>query len=112
VSGSQPTPFSVTVDDHDGHVLVSARGELDLATASELEAAVLPVVSGGGHAIVDLRGLEFMDSSGVRVIVAAHLAAGENGGRLSLVRLTPGTPIHRVLEISGLDGVLDLVDDV
>jgi stage II sporulation protein AA (anti-sigma F factor antagonist) len=112
VSGSEPTPFSVTVDDQNGRVLVSARGELDLATASELEAAVLPVVSEGRHAIVDLRELEFMDSSGVRVIVAAHVAAGENGGRLSLVRLAPGTPIHRVLEISGLDRVLDLVDDV
>jgi hypothetical protein len=47
----------------------------------------------------------------VRVIVAAHVAAGEHGGRLSLVRLAPGGPIQRVLEISGLDTVLDVVDD-
>ena len=111
MSGSQPTPFSISVDEQDDRFVVTARGELDLATASALEEAVLPPVREGRHAVVDLRGLEFMDSSGVRVIVAAHLAAGEHGGRLSLVRLEPGTPVHRVLEISGLGGVLDIVDD-
>jgi anti-anti-sigma factor len=53
-----------------------------------------------------------MDSSGVRVVVAAHLAAEEHGARLSLVRARPGTAVYRVLEISGLDGVLPIVDDV
>ena len=110
MSGSDPTPFSITVDEQDGHVAIAARGELDLATAPAFEAAVLPVVSHGGHAVIDLRALEFMDSSGVRVIVAAHLAAGEHDGRLSLVRLDPASPIHRVLAISGLDGVLDFID--
>jgi anti-anti-sigma factor len=111
VSGVEPPPFSISVERHDGHVVVTARGELDLATASELEGALAPVVSGGGHAVLDLRELEFMDSSGVRVIVGAHLSAKEHGGRLSLVRLQSGSPVHRVLEISGLDGVLDVVDD-
>jgi anti-sigma B factor antagonist len=110
VSGFEPTPFSITAEDHDDRVVIVARGELDLATAASLEEAVLPPVRDGRHAVLDLRGLEFMDSSGVRVIVAAHLAAQEHGGRLSLVRLQAGTPIQRVLEISGLDGVLAIVD--
>jgi stage II sporulation protein AA (anti-sigma F factor antagonist) len=101
----------VRVREDDGHVVVAAGGELDLATASALEDAVLPPVRDGRHVVVDLRELEFMDSSGVRVIVAAHLAAQEHGGRLSLVRLAVGTPIQRVLEISGLDDVLDIVDE-
>jgi anti-sigma B factor antagonist len=111
VSGVEPPPFSISIERHDGHVVVTARGELDLATASELEGALAPVVSGGGCAVLDLRALEFMDSSGLRVIVGAHLSAKEHGGRLSLVRLQSGSPVHRVLEISGLDGVLDVVDD-
>jgi anti-anti-sigma factor len=111
VSGAEPSPFSLQVSEHDGHVLIAARGELDLATAPQLEDAVLPPVREGRHAVVDLRELEFMDSSGVRVIVAAHHAAQEHGGRLSLVRLEGGTPIQRVLEISGLDTMLDIVDD-
>jgi anti-anti-sigma factor len=112
VSGSEPPPFHLTVEDHEDRLVVAATGELDLATAGALEDAVLPAVRDGRHVVLDLRGLDFMDSSGVRVIVAAHVAAGEHDGRLSLVRLEAGTPIRRVLEISGLDGVLNLVDEV
>jgi anti-anti-sigma factor len=50
-----------------------------------------------------------MDSTGVRVIVAAHLAAEEHGGAL-VVCAVPDGPVARVLEISGLDTVLDVVD--
>lgn len=111
MSGTEPPPFNLTVEDHDGRRVVAATGELDLATAGALEDAVLPAVREGRHVVLDLRGLDFMDSSGVRVIVAAHVAAGEHDGRLSLVRLESGTPIQRVLEISGLDSVLDIVDE-
>ena len=112
MTGSWPAPFSISIDDQPAQALIAVGGELDLGTAPTLEDAVMARLQGGGHVVLDLRGLDFMDSTGVRVIVAAHVAAGENGGRLSLVRLAPGTPIHRVLEISGLDRVLDLVDDV
>jgi anti-anti-sigma factor len=111
VSGTRPEPFSVTVDQDGGRTVIAVRGELDLATSPELEAALLPDLREGGSAILDLRGLEFMDSTGVRVIVAAHLAAEEHGGTLSLVRTVPDGAVARVLEISGLDAVLNLVDD-
>ncbi|HWH95100.1 MAG TPA: STAS domain-containing protein [Baekduia sp.] len=111
MSGSGPEPFSVAVQAAGGKLVVSARGELDLATATQLEDALLPPLREGRSAVLDLRGLEFMDSTGVRVIVAAQLAAQEHGGHLSLVRTAPDGPVGRVLEISGLDGVLDVVDD-
>jgi anti-anti-sigma factor len=111
VSGTGPAPFSVAVDDTDGRLLVTVRGELDLATAPELEEKLLPPLREGGAAVLDLRPLDFMDSTGVRVIVAAHHAAQESGGRLSLVRTAREGPVGRVLEISGLDAVLDLVDE-
>jgi anti-anti-sigma factor len=98
------------VAEDDGRVLVTVAGELDLATAPDLEAIVLPAVRDGRHAILDLRGLEFMDSSGVRVVVAAHSLAEQHGGRLSLVRAEQGSAVQRILEISGLEGILDLVD--
>ncbi len=112
MSGIGPEPFSVTVDRNDTQAVVVVRGELDLATAPQLEAALLPGLRDGGSAVLDLRGLEFMDSTGVRVIVAAHHAAQEHGGSLALVRTEPDGPVARVLEISGLDAVLKLVDDV
>ena len=50
-----------------------------------------------------------MDSTGVRVIVASHLAAQEHDGSL-LVVVVPEGPVARLLEISGLDAVLDVTD--
>jgi anti-sigma B factor antagonist len=111
VSAPGPAPFDVTVRDDGERVHIAVRGELDLATADELESALLPLVRDGRHALLDLGGLDFMDSTGVRVLVTAHLAAEEHGGRFSLLRTHEGSPVGRVLEISGLDGVLELVDE-
>jgi anti-sigma B factor antagonist len=110
VSGIGPEPFSVSVEASGGRTVVRVAGELDLATAPQLEEALLPGLRAGGSALLDLRGLDFMDSTGVRVIVAGHLAAEEHGGKLSLVRTAPESAVARVLEISGLDAVLDIVD--
>jgi anti-anti-sigma factor len=109
VSGSGPAPFSVGVEQVDARTVVAARGELDLATAPELEDALLPPLRDGTDVVLDLRALEFMDSTGVRVIVAAHHVAEEHGGTFSLA-IVPEGPIARVLEISGLDAVLRIVD--
>ncbi len=108
----RPEPFSVSVAQAGTQAVVAVRGELDLATAPQLESALLPPLRDGGSAVLDLRGLEFLDSTGVRVIVAAHHAAQEHGGSFALVRTEPDGPVARVLEISGLDAVLKLVDDV
>jgi anti-anti-sigma factor len=112
VSGIGPAPFSVAVDDANGRLRVAVRGELDLATAPRLEAALVPPLRDGASAVLDLRDLDFMDSTGVRVIVAAHHAAQESGGHFALVRTDPAGPVGRVLEISGLDAVLDIVDEL
>lgn len=109
MSGSGPAPFSVTVASADARTVVTALGELDLATAPTLEDALLPVLRDGAAVLLDLRSLEFMDSTGVRVLVAAHLAAQEHGGDLA-VAVVPEGPIARVLEISGLDTVLQIVE--
>lgn len=87
-----------------------AVGELDLATAPELEAAVLPAAQEGREIVLDLRGLEFIDSSGVRVVVSAHTAAQTSGGSVVLLRPPPNSPVQRVLEVSGLDGILAFVE--
>ena len=110
VTGSQPAPFSVSVDEQRDHAVVAAAGELDLATAPQLEEELLPRLRDGGRVVLDLTGLEFMDSTGVRVIVAAHAAGQEHEGGFALVRTPPGCAIARVLEISGLDSVVEIVD--
>jgi anti-anti-sigma factor len=56
---------------------VVVRGELDLATASRLETALAEV--GNGAVTVDIRGLTFMDSTGVRTLLQATEDAGRDG---------------------------------
>lgn len=105
-----PAPFSVDATEAGDRLVVVVRGELDLATAPELEAVLMAPLKAGGQVVLDLRALEFMDSTGVRVIVAAHVAGQESGGALTLVQTDPAGPVGRVLEISGLDGILDFVE--
>jgi anti-anti-sigma factor len=87
--------------------VVVLEGELDLATMDGVERAL--VRAGGTDArliVVDLRELEFMDCSGLRVLWAAHRREGE---RLVLVR--GPEHVQRVFEISGLVSVLAFVDE-
>ena len=110
MNGAGPPEFSIATEPRDDALLVTLAGELDLANADDVESAVLGAVAGGRRVVLDLRQLDFMDSSGVRVLVAAHAAAEEGGGRFTIVRPPPGGAVSRVLEISGLEGILELVD--
>ena len=104
--------FELTVDTDDGRVTFTPRGELDLATAPELEERVLEALrEGGRQVVVDLRELSFMDSTGVRTIVAAHQTAEQSGCELRVVRPARDSPVSRVIEISGIDEALGLVDE-
>lgn len=104
--------FELGVEAGDDRVTFIPRGELDLATAPALEEQVLSAVREGGRAIVlDLRELTFMDSTGVRTIVAAHQVSEETGHALTVVRPPRESAVSRVIEISGIDEALGLVDE-
>ena len=99
------------VQTHDGNqaVVIEVRGELDLASSPALEqelergaAAQAEVV------IVDLRGLEFMDSTGLSVLVRAHQRASENGQRFGVVR--GPQQVQRLLSLTGVADRLTLAD--
>lgn len=78
---------------------VLPRGELDLAAAPELEETLrLALASDAGSIVIDLRGLELLDSSGLRALL--HARADEGGERISFV---PGNElVQGVFRISGL----------
>src|SRR3954451_13140709 len=104
--------FELVVDSDGGRVTFTPRGELDLATAPELEDRVLAALKDAAQPVVlDLRELTFMDSTGVRTIVAAHQTAGSTGCELRVVRPARDSPVSRVIEISGIDEALGLVDE-
>ena len=108
---AEPPHFSVEHEERQGLLYVVPRGELDVASAPELEELLIGRLASGSHVVLDLRELEFMDSSGVRTLVTAHGTAERANGTLSIVRGTPGGPVDRVIEVSGLDGTLNLVED-
>ena len=99
-----------TTDRPDGPVL-ELSGELDLATAPKLEDELRRVERDKPAVIVlDMRPLEFMDSSGLRALLTADTRAREAGRRLVLVR--GDERVQRVLSITRLDERLEIVDDV
>jgi anti-sigma B factor antagonist len=88
-----------------GETLVfKLRGSLDLATAPTVRAALGDATEKGCHRIiVDLSQLEFLDSTGLGVLIGAHRRAAEHGGSFRLV-IKDGA-ISRLLNITGLIGV-------
>ena len=104
-----PPEFAVAVDAGAGGVrTVRPSGELDIGTAPKLERALLEDREPGDRIVLDLADLEFIDSTGLRVIVHAVAAAERGGWEL---RLRQGPPaVRRVFEISGVAGALPFED--
>ena len=101
--------FSVDVRYGDDAVLIGVSGELDLASSPELERELeRGVASDVDLLIVDLRKLEFMDSTGLSVIVRAHQKATQSGKRLAIVK--GPQQVQRLLSLTGVAERLTLVD--
>ena len=89
----------------DAHVL-ALFGELDLESAPKVEAELRSIeTTTPDEIVIDLRGLTFVDSTGLRLLIeAARRARGSNAGRLVLLR--PIDHVFRVFEIGGIDALL------
>jgi anti-sigma B factor antagonist len=88
-----------------GTHIVSVKGEVDLATAPELDRALRALPEEGvGSVIVDLTGCSFMDSTGLHLLTRTQHRLGRSGGRVALVSAKQS--VLRVFEITGLDKLL------
>jgi anti-sigma B factor antagonist len=94
--------FSVDLSTRDcgGHVVVALRGELDMADAAEVAAALAAVAAREPQIIVDLADLEFIDSSGVAALARGRKHARHAGGELLLA--APRQLVLRVLTMTRL----------
>ena len=101
--------FRVETRRHDRVAVLAVTGELDLASSPALEGELERVSqSDAGVVIVDLRELEFLDSTGLSVLVKANRRAVEAGQRFALVR--GGPQVQRLLELTGVADRLTVVD--
>jgi anti-sigma B factor antagonist len=88
---------------------ISLSGELDLATAADVQHELERVEATDAASIVlDLSKLAFMDSTGVRLLVLAHARARADSNRLTLLR--GGRAVQRILQLSGVETLLPFAD--
>jgi anti-sigma B factor antagonist len=101
-------PASVhTLDDERAPVVV-ATGEIDMASAPMLEHALTAAIeSSAGPVVLDLTGVSFFDSSGLRTAIVAHRELDERGRRLALAADREGY-VWRTLSLAGVVDVLNL----
>ncbi|MFL5897937.1 MAG: STAS domain-containing protein [Solirubrobacterales bacterium] len=100
-----PAPFEVQIGDlEQGVRTIAVRGELDLSTAPELEGPLDQALEGGeGSVLIDLSRCEFIDSTGIALIVRAWQRLNGDGDGRDLVICSQNDQVRRVLEITGLE---------
>ena len=104
-----PEAFSVRTEQHGDAAVVVPTGELDLATAPALEDALGRAFDGeAGRVVLDLRELEFIDSSGLRTLIQARQMYPNDASALTLRR--PQASTTRLLELTGLSDYFTVSD--
>jgi anti-sigma B factor antagonist len=94
-------PFAVKVVPEGERVILAPVGELDMGTVDQVWEQLEQLREAGFDRIVlDLRGLTFMDSSGLHLMVRANQAAAEDGFNFALI--DGNDPVKRVLDLTGL----------
>ena len=100
------TGFSIEEERRGAGHRLALSGELDLAAAYDLETALSRLCgAGGGEIELDLRGVTFMDSMGMRSLLTARDMCTEQGSELSVIA---GEGQRKMLEVTGLIDVLPL----
>ncbi len=91
--------------------VVRVSGDIDMTTAPRLrEQVVQVVVDGQPHVVMDLQSVDFIDSTGLGVLVGLLKRTRSQGGDLRLV--STRSSLRKVLELTALDRALPLSDDV
>src|SRR3954451_471577 len=104
-------PLRLSVSRSDGRVTIDVAGELDLATVDQLAGALDEVRAAQPHTVVlDLRELEFMDSTGIGALLRAQKQLRGEGRHLVLIK-SPNTPIAQILAVTGADSEVEVLSE-
>jgi anti-sigma B factor antagonist len=96
--------ITVVATSNPGEVCARLRGELDLATAPSARERIADLTANGADLVLDLRGLIFIDSTGLRLVLQLAGQSAQDGWNLSLI---PGpSVVQRVFALTGTEGRL------
>jgi anti-sigma B factor antagonist len=88
-------------------MVLTVGGEVDLNTAPQLKERINGLIAQGhSNLVVDLEGVEFMDSTGLSALVSGLMRTSEAGGEMAVVCTRP--QVLRLLGLTGLDQVLSV----
>lgn len=105
----EPEPFRVDVSRHEDSARLRLTGELDLDTTPILEAEITALRETGSRSLVlDLSGLEFIDSSGLHCILECEAESRQDGFSIALIQGPPA--IRRIFELTNTDTLLRFVE--
>ena len=103
--------LAITTRAIDDHTVVSVAGEIDVYTAPQLREKLIDLVDAGDHRIVvDMREVEFLDSTGLGVLVGTLKRVNSAHGSLSLV--CAQERILKIFRITGLERVFTIAASV
>ncbi len=99
-----PAPFRVELRPERERILVVPMGELDLSTVDALQTELEDALAASWRTVVlDLRGVSFVDSTGLSLLLRAHERFQEQGVDFAIIE-DPG-PVRRMLEIAGVSQI-------
>jgi anti-sigma B factor antagonist len=109
---ASPPGSPLSIEHHklaDGSTQLTMVGELDLATLHILEQELDQIAASEKRLVLDLRRLEFVDSSGLHALLRADRRFNDAGGQLTIVR--GPRAVERLFRLTGLDTRLRIVDE-
>ena len=104
----QPTSSMRSVELADGVRRIVLHGFLDAAVVARMEPEFQTLLPAGGAVVVDLAGVEYCGSLGVRLLLTAARLMKRRGGRLVLAAATPS--VRQVLEMTGVANIIPIAD--
>jgi anti-sigma B factor antagonist len=103
-------PLEVVCERREDAAVLIVHGELDLSTVDVLRESLRRDEARAATVVLDLRQLQFIDSSGLSLLVSEQQRAREDGFRFAIA--VGGAPaVQRLFELTGLQGTLTLVED-
>lgn len=95
-----PDQLQIEVRHETDRIILRLDGELDMASAPRLEEAIDASLDARAVIVLDLQQLQFIDSTGLHVILSAHTRSRERGQDLAI---TPGSQqVQRLLSVTGV----------